>query len=102
MGDDERGRAACETSCAAAGVEARWRSTRSSPTGTCVVLVATRTASARWLPDAGANDALVAETDLPDELLASGAHLHVAGYALLAPDRGPPRARRSRERSSAG
>ena len=33
-------------------------------------------------PDAGANDGL-AETDLPDELLASAAHLHVAGYALL-------------------
>ncbi len=34
------------------------------------------------LPDAGANDGLE-DGDLPDVLLAAGAHLHVSGYALL-------------------
>ena len=70
--------------CAAlrdAGVDAGWRSTTERPTGTCVVLVL-RAGERTMMPDPGANDALGPE-DLPDELLAAGAHLHVAGYALL-------------------
>jgi ribokinase len=34
------------------------------------------------IPDAGANDGL-ADADLPDELLAGGAHLHLTGYSLV-------------------
>src|SRR4051812_22966617 len=55
-------------------------------TGTCVVLVAPD-GERTMLPDAGANAAL-SPTDLAD-VFAGGAHLHLAGYALLRD--GPPR-----------
>jgi sugar/nucleoside kinase (ribokinase family) len=51
------------------------------PTGTCIVLVGPD-GERTMVPDAGANDGLAA-SDLPDELLSAGAHLHVGGYALL-------------------
>jgi ribokinase len=57
------------------------------PTGTCVVLVAPD-GERSMLPDAGANAAL-APADLPAAAFAPGAHLHLAGYALLRD--GPPR-----------
>ena len=81
VGDDERGRDGARGAARGRGGRARWRSTRSCPTGTCVVLVGPD-GERTMAPDAGANDGL-AEADLPDELLASAAHLHVAGYALL-------------------
>jgi len=56
-------------------------------TGTCVVLVAPD-GERSMLPDAGANAAL-SPADLPAGAFAVGAHLHVAGYALLRG--GPPR-----------
>ena len=80
VGDEERGRSAVEA-LRAAGVETRIAVDPERPTGTCLVLIdpgGERTMA----PDAGANDGLAAE-DLPDELLAEAAHLHVAGYALL-------------------
>ncbi len=46
------------------------------------------TASGRWRPTPGANDALAPE-DLPDDVLAAGGHLHVVGYALLRPGSRP-------------
>ena len=65
----------------AAGVHALLASDPELPTGTCVVIVGPD-GERTMAPDAGANDALT-DTDLADELLASGHHLHVAGYALL-------------------
>jgi ribokinase len=80
VGDDERGRGARDE-LRAGGVDALLAVDPELPTGTCVVLVGAdgeRTMG----PDAGANDGLL-DSDLPDELLAAGRHLHVAGYALL-------------------
>jgi ribokinase len=82
VGDDDRGRAA-GAELRAAGVDARLTVDPERPTGTCVVLVAPG-GERTMLPDAGANDR-VAPADVPDELLAPGRHLHVAGYALLRP-----------------
>jgi sugar/nucleoside kinase (ribokinase family) len=79
-GEDERGRAAVEQ-LRAAGVDPRVTLDPERPTGTCLVLIdpgGERTMA----PDAGANDGL-AVGDLPDDVLAAAAHLHVAGYALL-------------------
>jgi ribokinase len=98
IGADERG-AAAEAALLATGVETRLAVDPERATGTCVVLVAPD-GERSMVPDAGANDALIAE-DLPDDLLAPGAHLHVAGYALLR-DGSRPAARsaiaRARER----
>ena len=80
VGDDERGRSARDE-LRAAGVETVLAVDPELPTGTCLVLVG-HDGERTMAPDAGANDRL-ADTDLSDELLASGAHLHVAGYALL-------------------
>lgn len=80
VGDDERGRTARDE-LHAAGVEALLPADPQLPTGTCVVLVGPD-GERTMAPDAGANDGLL-DSDLPDELLASGGHLHVAGYALL-------------------
>jgi ribokinase len=80
VGDDERGRHA-QGELRAAGVDVRLAVDPNLPTGTCIVLVG-RDGERTMVPDAGANDAL-ADDDLPDELLEPGAHLHVAGYALL-------------------
>ena len=80
IGDDERGRHAREE-LRLGGVDARLAVHPDLPTGTCIVLVG-RDGERTMVPDAGANDAL-ADDDLPDELLEPGAHLHVAGYALL-------------------
>jgi sugar/nucleoside kinase (ribokinase family) len=80
VGDDERGRHA-QGELRRAGVDARLAVDPDLPTGTCVVLVGPD-AERTMVPDAGANDALK-EEDLPEELIAAGGHLHVAGYALL-------------------
>jgi sugar/nucleoside kinase (ribokinase family) len=80
VGDDERGRGASEE-LRLAGVETALAIDPELPTGSCVVLVGPE-GERTMAPDAGANDAL-REIDLADELLASAAHLHVAGYALL-------------------
>lgn len=80
VGDDERGQTVRDA-LRAAGVEVALAVDPELPTGTCIVLVGPD-GERTMAPDAGANDGL-AETDLPDELLASAAHLHVAGYALL-------------------
>jgi ribokinase len=80
IGSDERGRAA-EAELRAAGVDTRLAVDAEHPTGTCVVLVGPD-GERSMIPDPGANDRLAGD-DLPDDLLATGAHLHVAGYALL-------------------
>jgi ribokinase len=80
VGDDERGRHA-HGELRMAGVDARLAVDPDLPTGACIVLVGPD-GERTMVPDAGANDAL-ADDDLPDELLEPGAHLHVAGYALL-------------------
>jgi ribokinase len=82
VGEDERGRSA-GAELRAAGVDARLTADPERPTGTCVVLVAPG-GERTMIPDAGAGHGLAA-SDLPDELLVSGGHLHVAGYALLRP-----------------
>jgi sugar/nucleoside kinase (ribokinase family) len=86
VGDDERGREA-RAGLLAGGVDARLAVDPELPTGTCVVLVGPD-GERTMAPDAGANDAL-SEADVPDELLAAAAHLHVAGYALLRPGSRP-------------
>jgi ribokinase len=86
VGDDERGRRARDE-LRAAGVDARLAADPEQPTGTCVVLV-DPDGERTMAPDAGANDAL-SETDLADDLLARGDHLHVTGYALLRPGSRP-------------
>jgi sugar/nucleoside kinase (ribokinase family) len=80
VGDDPQGRAAAEE-LAAGGVDARLAVDAERATGTCVVLVAPG-GERSMLPDAGANDGLQ-PSDLPDEVLEPGGHLHVVGYALL-------------------
>ncbi|HZG49077.1 MAG TPA: carbohydrate kinase family protein [Thermoleophilaceae bacterium] len=80
VGDDPLGRDAL-ASLERAGVDARVAIDPDEATGTCVVLVGTD-GERTMMPDAGANDRLRVQ-DLPDEVLAPGAHLHVAGYALL-------------------
>ena len=86
VGDDDRGRRA-RGDLVAHGVDARLAVDPELPTGTCLVLVGPD-GERTMVPDAGANDALT-EGDLPDELLAEGGHLHVAGYALLRPGSRP-------------
>jgi ribokinase len=97
VGDDERGRAAVDE-LRAAGVDTRVALDPDRPTGTCLVLI-DPDGERTMAPDAGANDALAAE-DLPDDLLAGAAHLHVAGYALLR-EGSRPAARTAIERASA-
>jgi sugar/nucleoside kinase (ribokinase family) len=80
VGDDERGRAAVDE-LRAAGVDTRVALDPDRPTGTCLVLI-DPDGERTMAPDAGANDGLGAE-DVPGDLLAGAAHLHVAGYALL-------------------
>ena len=80
VGDDPAGRAAA-AELEALGVDTRVAVDGGRPTGTVVVLVAAD-GERTMFPDAGANGGL-AETDLPDDLLVAGDHLHVAGYALL-------------------
>jgi ribokinase len=80
VGQDAAGRAATEE-LSALGVDARLAVDGERPTGTCVVLVAPD-GERTMFPDAGANGAL-APSDLSNDLLVAGDHLHVAGYALL-------------------
>ncbi len=80
VGDDARGREA-RAELSACGVEARLATDPLLATGTCVVIVEPQ-GERTMLPDAGANDAL-APSDMPDELLSGGGHLHVSGYSLL-------------------
>jgi ribokinase len=98
IGADERGRAA-EEELRATGVDTRLAVDPEQPTGTCVVLVG-RDGERSMVPDPGANDRL-ADGDLPDEVLVSGAHLHLTGYSLVR-DGSRPAARsaiaRARER----
>ncbi|SDG33498.1 Sugar or nucleoside kinase, ribokinase family [Sinosporangium album] len=63
------------------GVDARLVMDPERPTGTCVVLV-THKGERTMLSDPGANAALSPE-DLPRDLFAQGAHLHVSGYTLV-------------------
>lgn len=98
LGADERGRAA-EAELRAVGVETRLAVDPELATGTCVVLVGPD-GERSMVPDPGANDRL-AEGDLPDDVLAEGAHLHLTGYSLVR-DGSRPAARlaiaRARER----
>jgi sugar/nucleoside kinase (ribokinase family) len=80
VGDDAAGRDA-GLALRDAGVDARLAVDTERPTGTCVVLVGPD-GERSMLPDPGANDALAA-ADLPRDRFTAGAHLHVAGYALL-------------------
>ena len=80
VGDDERGRAAVDE-LRAAGVDTRVALDPDRSTGTCLVLI-DPDGERTMAPDAGANDALAAG-EVPEDLLAEAAHLHVAGYALL-------------------
>jgi sugar/nucleoside kinase (ribokinase family) len=98
VGDDERGRSAVEE-LRAAGVDPHVALDAERPTGTCLVLIdpgGERTMA----PDAGANDGLVPD-DVPGDLLAGAAHLHVAGYALLR-EGSRPAARAAIEAASSG
>ncbi|AQZ69922.1 Ribokinase [[Actinomadura] parvosata subsp. kistnae] len=63
------------------GVDARLVMDPERPTGTCVVLV-THKGERTMLSDPGANAALSPE-DLPRDLFAQGAHLHLSGYTLI-------------------
>ena len=80
VGDDAHG-AAAEAELKRGGVRTHLTRDPQRPTGTCVVLVAPG-GERTMFPDAGANDGLLPGA-LPDSLLASGNHLHIAGYALL-------------------
>jgi sugar/nucleoside kinase (ribokinase family) len=80
IGADDRGRAA-EAELQAAGVDTRLTVDPAAPTGTCVVLV-WPDGERSMVPDPGANDRL-AESDLPDDVLVVGAHLHLTGYSLV-------------------
>ena len=80
VGDDERGRSAVRE-LRAGGVDARVALDPERSTGTCLVLIEPG-GERTMAPDAGANDGLAA-SDFPGELVTQGAHLHVAGYALL-------------------
>jgi sugar/nucleoside kinase (ribokinase family) len=51
------------------------------PTGTCIVLVMPD-GERTMVPDPGANQALTPQ-DLPDDLFATGRHLHLSGYTLM-------------------
>lgn len=63
------------------GVDARLVMDPERPTGTCVVMV-THKGDRTLLSDPGANAALLPE-DIPHDLFAPGAHLHVSGYSML-------------------
>jgi sugar/nucleoside kinase (ribokinase family) len=63
------------------GVDARLVMDAERATGTCVVMV-THRGDRTLLSDPGANAALLPE-DIPHDLFAPGAHLHVSGYSLL-------------------
>ena len=72
VGDDDWGRAAV---AALRGVDVRAEVDPERPTGTCVVVVEPD-GERTMLPDAGANDGPLPETE-------PGDHLHVVGYSLL-------------------
>jgi sugar/nucleoside kinase (ribokinase family) len=80
VGDDDAGRSAARK-LSAHGADLRLAADAQLPTGTCVVLV-DPAGERSMLPDAGANAALAAG-DIPAELFAPGAHLHLTGYTLL-------------------
>ena len=63
------------------GVDARLVMDPDRPTGTCVVMV-THKGDHTMMSDPGANAALHPD-DLPKDLFAPGAHLHVSGYTML-------------------
>ena len=63
------------------GVDTRLAMDPERPTGTCVVMV-THKGNHTILSDPGANAALSPD-DLPKDLFAPGAHLHMSGYTLL-------------------
>lgn len=80
VGDDPPGRAAVDE-LRRLGVEVHARVDAERPTGTCIVLVSPD-GERSMLPDPGANAAL-SPADLPPDLLAGAAHLHLSGYVLL-------------------
>jgi len=63
------------------GVDARLVMDPDRPTGTCVVMV-THKGDHTMMSDPGANAALHPD-DLPKDLFAPGAHLHMSGYTML-------------------
>jgi sugar/nucleoside kinase (ribokinase family) len=84
VGDDDAAKAALGAMDA---IDLRVSIDASLPTGTCIVLVAPG-GERTMLPDPGANTALSAG-DLPDDLFAEGAILHVSGYSLMRPGSRP-------------
>jgi sugar/nucleoside kinase (ribokinase family) len=79
-GADVAGRGAV-AELAAAGVDVHVALDAERATGTCVVVIGAD-GERTMLPDRGANLAL-APDDVPAELFARGAHLHLSGYVLL-------------------
>ena len=71
------------TELAAHGVEPALAIDAALPSGRLVTILAPD-GERSFLTDRGANDALCA-ADLPQDLLARARHLHVSGYALVAP-----------------
>lgn len=65
------------------GVDARLAEIPATATGACVVLVDAG-GERTMFPDAGANARLAPE-HLPDDVFATGRHLHVSGYSLINP-----------------
>jgi len=82
VGEDAAGQAAL-AELRDGGVELEIAIDAQRPTGTCIVLVAPG-GERTMLPDPGANTALSAD-ELPDDVFAQGAILHVSGYSLMRP-----------------
>jgi sugar/nucleoside kinase (ribokinase family) len=80
VGDDSTGRSAV-TELDGIGVDVRVAVDPDHPTGMCVI-VSTPDGQRSMFPDTGANG-WIRDVDLPDDVFVPGAHLHVAGYALL-------------------
>ncbi len=80
VGDDDAGRGQV-AALQQAGIDVRVAIDPQAPTGTCVVIVEPG-GERTMLPDRGANLALC-PADVPAEVFAGAAHLHVSGYALL-------------------
>ena len=99
VGDDERGQTVRDE-LRAAGVEVALTVDPELPTGTCIVLVGPD-GERTMAPDAGANDGL-SDATCPTSCSRPPPTCTWLATRCSGPDRGPPPARRSRERSSAG
>lgn len=80
IGPDPAGRAQAEE-LSALGVDVRFAVDSTLRTG-CVVVLVNSLGERTMLPDRGAN-AVLSAADLPPEVFAPGAHLHLSGYPLL-------------------